>query len=78
VRVSAFMDIARKAGLWGSTDSDKKLSASQMLKNLEESLVHGSYKCSADRNCPLQLGLQVMVRFGDLNLRTPSVATLGE
>jgi hypothetical protein len=60
------MDIARKVGLWGSTDSDKKLSASQMLKNLEVSLAHGSYQCSADRNFPLQLGLQEMVRFGDL------------
>jgi hypothetical protein len=72
------MDIARKAGLWGSTDSDKKSSASHVLKNLEESLAHGSYKCSADRNCPLQLALQKMVPFGDLDLRRASVATLGD
>lgn len=68
------MDIARKAGVWGSV---KKLSAAQVIKIFDESLAHGRVKCSAALNCPLQLGLKKMVRLVDLDLRETSVVTLG-
>jgi molybdopterin converting factor small subunit len=61
VRVKALTDIAEKVGLSGSTDSAKKLSESQVIEKLRESLAQGKDECSAALDCPLQQVLEEVV-----------------
>jgi len=67
------MRIARGAGFWGSTGSDTKSSASQMLKKLKDSMEYESHECEAARNCPLRVRFDKLVSKGNRSVLEASV-----
>jgi len=68
-----WMRILRRAGFWGSTGSDTKFSASQMLKKLKDSMEYEDHECEALRNCPLRVRFNELVSKGNRSVLEASV-----
>jgi hypothetical protein len=72
-RVATYRKILGRAGLWRSPGLDRGFSAVQMLRNLEDSMLHGIHECVAKRNCALLIRIDALVFSTDVWLQEANV-----